>query len=169
MEAHRNQSFTAVCAAKKSGDRCNCFDRPTPCSMFSATMEVLRRARPTSQISICRSGRSPEEPTPKWRPHVPTSPAVLRCLQRFVHAPAPRNYIPSCSYRNFGRQRFSEFLTASLSRRRSRVRAPSSPPFPFQRFPSLFRYLPRYGSRRHATSIDTKCPQYSDQTVALDR
>ena len=60
-------------------------------------------------------------------------------------------------------------MTADLSRRRSRVRAPSSPPFLFNVFPAFSiacHDMPRCGLRRQATSTDTKCPQYSGRTVA---
>src|SRR5271156_3306891 len=58
---------------------------------------------------------------------------------------------------------------ADLSRRRSRVRAPSSPPFLFNVFPTFSSICPdiaRAGSRHRWTPTDTKCPQYSKQTVA---
>ena len=59
--------------------------------------------------------------------------------------------------------------TADLSRRRSRVRAPSSPPFLFNVFPDFSiacREMPSDGSRHRSTPTDRKCPQYSEQTVA---
>ena len=60
-------------------------------------------------------------------------------------------------------------MTAGLSRRRSRVRAPSSPPFLSNvslAFSNICRHMPRLRSRRNATSTDTKCPRYSERTVA---
>ena len=60
-------------------------------------------------------------------------------------------------------------LNADLSRRRSRVRAPSSPPFLFKVFPafsSVCRHSPQARPRCYPTSADTKCPQYSGRTVA---
>ena len=119
LDAHRvssgkwkptDQSFTAVCTRKKAGDRCNCFDRPTPAACSAQPLWKFSGVqRPTSQISICRSGRSPEEPTPEWRPHVPTSPRLYYAVCNGSSTlPPPRNHIPSCSSRNFGRQRFSD-------------------------------------------------------------
>jgi len=62
----------------------------------------------------------------------------------------------------FRRQKFSEFLPASLSRRRSRVPSPVVPAIPFQHFPSLFQlfvlmWLPTPGdSNRHEMPPNTR-------------
>jgi hypothetical protein len=158
-------------------DRHNCADPPTlrpadAAALLSATtLEVFPVPTPTSQISFCRSGTQPDESYRRrsWSSCVGSRPAGLSyglCTVRHAPRPETGSLLLNSQFR---RQRFSEFLTAGLSRRRSRVRAPSSPPFLFNVFPAfsnVCRRIPRYGSRRHATATDTKCPQYSDQTVA---
>ena len=124
------------------------------------TLEVSRRQRPASQISFCRSGTPPEEVNRRrnWPSCVGSRPgrAFLRSLHGSSLSPFPK-LDPVCSLRNFGGQRFSEFLTAGLSRRRSRVRAPSSPPFlstfsqPFQIFAAICRGPARDAIRHQPT------------------
>src|SRR5471032_2564895 len=120
-------------------DRHNCADprRRDSYAQRNHFGSYLAAQRPTSQISLCRSGTPPEEsiPMPKCGPH-----ASEVCLAGFptcslhvtLSGPKPEILLLTSQFR---RQRFSEFLTAGLSRRRSRVRTPSSPPFLFNVFP----------------------------------
>src|ERR1017187_1347287 len=123
------------------------------------TWEVSRRQRPASQISFCRSGTPPEEVNRRrnWPSCVGSRPgrAFLRSLHGSSLSPFPK-LDPVCSPRNFRGQRFSEFLT-DCRPVTSEVAgsSPVVPAIPFQRFPSLFKYLQWYAVIRLATPCDT--------------
>ena len=124
-------------------DRHNCSDPPPRqhVRMFSANHFVSSPACTPSMSQVSHAS----EVAPSGFP---------RLCARFVPTLQSRNWISSATPRKFRKAEILEFLTANLSRRRSRVRVPSSPPFLFKVFPAFSNICPRYAAIGLATPCD---------------